>query len=150
MPELTIEIGGSVFEVACEPGQEPSLARAAQLLDAEAQRVLEAIGKSTEKRMLLLAGLMLADTMTAVEDRCSGLEDRIRAAEERTRIAEAKSAMLAANALKSETEANHRVSPGEFNQLRGEKDAALGLLTSLIAEVEALAVLVETDAVPAD
>ncbi|PJN95012.1 cell division protein ZapA, partial [Amaricoccus sp. HAR-UPW-R2A-40] len=63
MPELTIEIGGRVFEVACEPGQEPSLARAAQLLDIEANRVGEAIGRSTEKRMLLLAGLMVADTM---------------------------------------------------------------------------------------
>ena len=29
MPELILEIGGRVFEVACEPGQEPSLERAA-------------------------------------------------------------------------------------------------------------------------
>jgi cell division protein ZapA len=141
MPELTIEIGGSVFEVACEPGQEPSLARAAQLLDVEANRVLEAIGKSTEKRMLLLAGLMLADTMTALEDRCAGLEDRVRAAEERTRIAEAKSAMLATNALKLETEA--RVTPAELAQLRQEKDAATALAARLVAEVETLAERVE-------
>ena len=139
MPELTIEIGGRVFEVACEPGQEPSLARAAQLLDAEANRVTDAIGRSTEKRMLLLAGLMLADNMTALEDRYSALEDKVRAAEERTRIAEAKSAMLAANALKLETEASHRTSPGELAQLREEKDAAVALLAGLLDEVEALA-----------
>ena len=65
MPELILEIGGRVFEVACEPGQEPSLERAGALLDAEAVRIGEA-GRSTEKRMLLLAGLMLADTMTAL------------------------------------------------------------------------------------
>ena len=63
MPELILEIGGRVFEVACEPGQEPSLERAARLLDTEAVRIGDA-GRSTEKRMLLLAGLMLADTMT--------------------------------------------------------------------------------------
>ena len=63
MPELILEIGGRVFEVACEPGQEPSLERAGRLLDAEAIRIGDA-GRSTEKRMLLLAGLMLADTMT--------------------------------------------------------------------------------------
>ena len=139
MPELTIEIGGRVFEVACEPGQEPSLARAAQLLDTEANRVTDAIGRSTEKRMLLLAGLMLADNMTALEDRYAALEDKVRAAEERTRIAEAKSAMLAANALKLETEASHRANPGELAHLREEKDAAVALLAGLLEEVEALA-----------
>ncbi len=146
MPELTIEIGGRVFEVACEPGQEPSLARAAQLLDAEANRVTDAIGRSTEKRMLLLAGLMLADNMTALEDRYAALEDKVRAAEERTRIAEAKSAMLAANALKHETETSHRVSPGELAQLREEKDAAVALLAGLLDEVEALAERAEAGA----
>jgi cell division protein ZapA len=143
MPELTIEIGGRVFEVACEPGQEPSLARAAQLLDVEANRVTDAIGKSTEKRMLLLAGLMLADTMTALEDRYAALEERLRHAEERTRIAEAKSAMLAANALKLETQATHAVDPAEVAALREEKDAAVALLASMVDEVEALAVRAE-------
>lgn len=146
MPELTIEIGGRVFEVACEPGQEPSLARAAQLLDVEANRVTDAIGRSTEKRMLLLAGLMLADTMTALEDRHTALEDRLRAAEERVRIAEAKSAMLAANALKLETEASHRTSAAEINQLIAENDAALTLLAEFVDEVEALAEQVESGA----
>lgn len=146
MPELTIEIGGRVFEVACEPGQEPSLARAAQLLDVEANRVTDAIGRSTEKRMLLLAGLMLADTMTALEDRHAALEDRLRAAEERVRIAEAKSAMLAANALKLETEASHRTSAAEINQLIAENDAALTLLAEFVDEVEAFAEQVESGA----
>ena len=39
MPELVIEIGGRVYEVACEPGQEPSLERASRLLDAEGSLV---------------------------------------------------------------------------------------------------------------
>jgi cell division protein ZapA len=136
MPELTIEIGGRAFEVACEPGQEPSLARAAQLLDAEASKVGDA---STERRMLLLAGLMLADTMTGLEDRYAALEGRLRHAEERARIAEAKSAMLAANALKLETQASHAIDPAEVEALREEKDAAVALLAGLIEEVEALA-----------
>ncbi len=142
MPELTIQIGGRVFEVACEPGQESSLARAAQLLDAEANRVGE-LGRSTEKRMLLLAGLMLADTMTLLEGRYAQLEDRLRAAEERARIAEAKSAMLAANALKLETEASHRVDPAEIQALREDRDAAYALVIDLTEEVEALAARAE-------
>jgi cell division protein ZapA len=137
MPELTLEIGGRVYEVACEPGQETSLERAARLLDTEANRLAD---RSTEKRMLLLAGLMLADTMTGVEQRLAAAEDRIRAAEERARIAEAKSAMLAANALKMETEASHRVSPAEVAQLREDHEAAVGLLSRVLDEINALAV----------
>ncbi|MBP7241884.1 cell division protein ZapA [Amaricoccus sp.] len=143
MPELTVEIGGRVFDVACEPGQEPSLARAAQLLDAEAVKVSDS---TTERRMLLLAGLLLADSMTALEDRYLALEDRLRQAEERARIAEAKSAMLAANALKLETQATHIIDPRALEELHEEKDAAVALLAELVEEIEALAERAEAGA----
>ena len=138
MPELILEIGGRVFEVACEPGEEFSLERAGRLLDAEAVRIADA-GRQTEKRMLLLAGLMLADTMTALQEQLRAAEDRIRHAEERARIAEAKSAMLAANALKLETEASHKTSPAEVAALREENEAAAILLSQVLNEVTALA-----------
>jgi cell division protein ZapA len=141
MPELVLEIGGRVFEVACDPGQEASLERAARLFDAEALRIGDS--GSTEKRMLLLAGLMLADTMTGIEERLQATEERLRAAEERARIAEAKSAMLAANALKLETEASHKTSPAEVAQLRAENEAAAALLGRVLGEINALADAVE-------
>ena len=112
MPELILEIGGRVFEVACEPGQEPSLERAGRLLDTEAVRIGDA-GRSTEKRL--------------------------RHAEERVRIAEAKSALLAANALKHETEASHKTTPEDIASLREENEAAAMLLGQVVAEVNALA-----------
>lgn len=142
MPELILEIGGRVYEVACEVGQEASLERAGALLDAEATRIGEA-GRSTEKRMLLLAGLMLADTMTNVLETLRATEERLRQAEERARIAEAKSAMLAANALKLETEASHKVSPTEIAALREENEAAAFLLEQVVAELNATAETLE-------
>lgn len=139
MPELTLQIGGRAFDVACEEGQEASLTRAAKLLDTEAARVTDAIGRSTEKRMLLLAGLMLADTMTALEDKLKGVEERLRHAEERVRQTDAKAAMLAANALKLETAAAHKTPEHEVQRLRKEHEAALTLLSKTVAEVTALA-----------
>ena len=68
------------------------------------------------------------------------------AEEERTRIAEAKSAMLAANALKLETQATHAVDPAEVESLREDKEAALAMLADLVDEVEALAVRAEAGA----
>lgn len=142
MPELILEIGGRVYEVACEFGQEPSLERAARLLDNEATRIGDD-GRATEKRMLLLAGLMLGDTMTALEAELRATEERLRHAEERARIAEAKSAMLAANALKHETEASHRFSSAEVEGVREENEAAAMLLGQVVAEINALADAVE-------
>jgi cell division protein ZapA len=139
MPEVTLEIGERMFEVVCEPGEEASLERAARLLDTEATRLTAAVGKSTEKRMLLLAGLMLADTTSALEDRLRETEARLKAAEERIRITEAKAAMLAANALKLETEADHRAMPADMSKLREEHAEALDLLERVLAEVSAMA-----------
>jgi cell division protein ZapA len=138
MPELVLEIGGRMYEVACEPGQEPSLERAGRLLDTEASRIGDA-GRSTEKRMLLLAGLMLGDTMTALQDQLRATEERLRHAEERARIAEAKSAMLAANALKLETEASHKVATDDIAALREENEAAAYLLAHVVSEINTLA-----------
>jgi len=137
MPELILEIGGRVFEVACEPGQESSLEQAGRLLDAEAARIGDA-GRATEKRMLLLAGLLLADSTIALQDQLRSTEERLRQADERVRIAEAKSAMLAANALKLETEASHKASPSELAALREENEDAAMLLGHVVDEINNL------------
>ena len=69
MPEVTIHIGGRGFDVSCQDGEETVLHSAAKLLDDEAQGLLDQIGQMPESRMLLLAGLMLADKVVAQEDR---------------------------------------------------------------------------------
>jgi len=69
MPEITIHIGGRGFEVSCQEGEESYLHSAAKMLDDEAQVLSDQIGRMPEARMLLMAGLMLADKTAAVEDR---------------------------------------------------------------------------------
>ncbi len=76
MPEVNIDIGGRTFQVACQTGEEHFLQSAAQLLDSEASVLAEQIGRMPETRMLLMAGLMLAD-------KTAGIEEELRAAEAR-------------------------------------------------------------------
>ena len=76
MPEIEIEIGGRSFEVACEDGEEHYLRAAAGMLDEEASALAAQIGRIPESRMLLMAGLMLAD-------KTAGLQDKLREAEEK-------------------------------------------------------------------
>ena len=77
MPEVTITIGGRDFEVACQEGEEHYLKSAAAMLDAEASVLNAQIGRMPESRMLLMAGLMLAD-------KTAGLEEQLRYKEEQT------------------------------------------------------------------
>lgn len=69
MPEVEIKIGGRGFDVSCQEGEEHYLHSAAKMLDDEAQTLAAQIGRLPEARMLLMAGLMLADKTAGVEDR---------------------------------------------------------------------------------
>lgn len=77
MPEIDISIGGRVFQVACQDGEEHFLRSAAQLLDNEAQPLVTQMGRLPEARMLLMAGLMLADKTAALEDELRGIKAQI-------------------------------------------------------------------------
>ncbi|GGH60303.1 cell division protein ZapA [Frigidibacter albus] len=90
MPEVRISIGGREFDVACQDGEDHFLRTAAQMLDTEAQSLVGQLGRMPESRMLLMAGLLLAD-------RTAAMEDQVRTTEERAQAAEAALAELQAN-----------------------------------------------------
>ncbi len=81
MPEVTIHIGGRGFDVSCRDGEEPFLQAAAKLLDDEAQVLSDQLGRMPEARMLLMAGLMLADKAAGQEDRVQAAEAKLAAVE---------------------------------------------------------------------
>jgi cell division protein ZapA len=78
MPEVTIHIGGRSFEVACQDGEEHFLHSAAKMLDDEAQALAAQIGRLQETRMLLMAGLLLADKTANLGERLSKAEQEIK------------------------------------------------------------------------
>lgn len=77
MPEVTITIGGRQFDVACQLGEEHYLHTAAKMLDDEAQVLSDQAGRMPEARMLLMAGLMLADKTASVEDRVAEVQAQL-------------------------------------------------------------------------
>lgn len=72
MAEVRISIGGRGFDVACQDGEEGFLRAAAALLDAEATTLVDQVGRLPEARMLLMAGLMLADKTAGMEEEMRG------------------------------------------------------------------------------
>ncbi|WP_425052668.1 cell division protein ZapA [Psychromarinibacter sp. S121] len=81
MPEVTIRIGGRDYAVACQEGEEQYLNAAAQMLDTEAQVLAGQSGRLPESRVLLMAGLMLADKAAGMEEQLKAAEARVKAAE---------------------------------------------------------------------
>ncbi len=76
MAQVEIKIGGRSFEVACQDGEEHFLQTAAGMLDEEATHLSSQIGRMPEARMLLMAGLMLADKTAGLEDKVKEAADR--------------------------------------------------------------------------
>lgn len=74
MPDVSISIGGRTFDVACQLGEEQYLISAAKMLDDEAQVLSDQVGRMPEARMLLMAGLMLADKAASMEDEVAAVK----------------------------------------------------------------------------
>ena len=77
MPEVEVTVGGRPFRVACQEGEEHFLRAASGMLNAEAEALQTQLGRLPETRMLLMAGLMLADRTAAVEDELRALKARL-------------------------------------------------------------------------
>ncbi|MGC1495606.1 MAG: cell division protein ZapA [Sulfitobacter sp.] len=125
MPEIQITIGGRQFEVACQDGEESYLHSAAKMLDDEAQVLSDQVGRMPEARMLLMAGLLLADKTASVEDRI---------AEVRAELAEREAELAGLRNVKIEPE---RIEVPVVPQ------AVTDTLAEIAARAEALAAEVE-------
>ena len=79
MPEITVNVGGRPFLVACQEGEESFLHAAADLLNEQAVQLIDQIGQLPEGRMLLMSGLLLADKTAAAEEQLAAAQAEIKA-----------------------------------------------------------------------
>ncbi|WP_308914831.1 cell division protein ZapA [Jannaschia sp. LMIT008] len=74
---MTVQVGGKNFTVSCQDGEESYLSSAAEMLDREAQTLVSAGARLTTDRMLLMAGLMLADRAISADEELRGMDRRL-------------------------------------------------------------------------
>ncbi|MBL4807962.1 MAG: cell division protein ZapA [Rhodobacteraceae bacterium] len=132
MPEISVTIGDRSFSLVCDPGEEAHLKAAAKMLDTEATTLQGAIGRVTESRMLLMAGLMLADRTKELEWNSQTSTERTKGLEDRLRASEAKAAALA-------VELTNLSAEKETDMFDSELPKAMALLESTAEKLEALA-----------
>ena len=63
MPSVQIAVNGRNYEVACDAGQEQHLRELARGLDGRVRQLVKSAGPASEGRLLLMAGLLIADEL---------------------------------------------------------------------------------------
>ena len=63
MAEVTLNIAGRSYQVACRAGEEDNLLAAARLVDGKCREALAGLGTLSESRQFLFASLLLADQL---------------------------------------------------------------------------------------
>ncbi|MEL6586314.1 MAG: cell division protein ZapA [Pseudomonadota bacterium] len=132
MPDMTIQIGGRAFTVACQDGEEGYLTAAAELLDREAQSLIATGSRLTQDRMLLMAGLMLADKSISAEEELRAMDRRL--AQQTQAIDELQKAPPAAAAPQEVVKEVEKIV-----EVPKVPDAAMARLKTLADTAEALA-----------
>jgi cell division protein ZapA len=64
MPLVQVVVNGREYQVACDDGQEERLKELAQLFDKRVQALASSVGQVGDSRLLLMAGLVLADELS--------------------------------------------------------------------------------------
>ncbi len=65
MGKVSVDVGGRAYSLSCADGEEDHLASLGAMLAAKADELTAAIGTMSEPRLLLMAGLQIADELVA-------------------------------------------------------------------------------------
>jgi len=74
MAELAVMIGGRVYRVACDEGEEVRLGDLAQLVDAKISALRQRFGEIGDQRLIIMAAITLADEWAEANSRVRELE----------------------------------------------------------------------------
>jgi cell division protein ZapA len=78
MAQVTIRINGKAYDIGCEDGQEPHLQSLAEYLDKKVNELSSAVGQVGEARLLVMAGLLVADELSETGARLQEIETELR------------------------------------------------------------------------
>lgn len=81
MAEVTVDVGGRNYRLACENGEEEHLTALCSRIDAEARRLARSMGQMSESRLMLMSALMIADKLHDAEKEATALSRRLAEAE---------------------------------------------------------------------
>ena len=77
MPEVTVEIAGKKFRMACEEGQEQHLMALADRFSRTVDQLKGGVGEAGDSRLVVMAGIAVLDELAEAERKIAGLRQDI-------------------------------------------------------------------------
>jgi cell division protein ZapA len=77
MAQVVVQVNDRPYTMQCSDGEERHLQELAKLLDGEVTRIKQSVGQVGDIRVLLMAGLMVADQLAEARRRIEELQDQI-------------------------------------------------------------------------
>jgi len=74
MPLVEVVVNGREYQVACDTGQEDRLRDLAHMFDKRVQALVASVGQVGDARLMLMAGLVLADELSGAMAKSSERE----------------------------------------------------------------------------
>jgi len=64
MAQVTVQINGRSYQIACDDGQEAHLTRLGNYIDNRVQELVAAVGQVGDARLLVMVSLLIADELS--------------------------------------------------------------------------------------
>ena len=77
MAHVIVQVNGRPYTMQCPDGEEDHLKELAVLLDSEVTRVRQSVGSVGDIRLLVMAGLMVADRLSEAIKKIESLDEQI-------------------------------------------------------------------------
>ncbi|WP_350335172.1 cell division protein ZapA [Coralliovum pocilloporae] len=79
MSQISVQINGKSYRMACDDGQEDHLVGLARKFDGYISQLKEVFGEIGDQRLTVMAGIMVTDELSEMQRQISGLEAELSA-----------------------------------------------------------------------
>jgi cell division protein ZapA len=109
MAQVAVSIGGRVYRLACNEGEEPHLEALARQVDGKIDEIRGAFGEIGDQRLVVMAALTFADELTERQRTIETLEARVAESANIEAAAKQETESQAAAFAEALGEASHRI-----------------------------------------
>ena len=109
MAQVAVSIGGRVYRVACNEGEEPHLEALARQVDGKIDEIRGAFGEIGDQRLVVMAALTFADELSEARRTIDALEKRVAEGADIEAAARQETERQAAAFAEALGEASHRI-----------------------------------------
>ena len=109
MAQVTVTIGGRVYRLACNEGEEPHLETLAREIDSKIDEIRASFGEIGDQRLAIMAALTIADDASEANRRLTAANARAESAEVSATEAREEADRIARTMTDALNEMSHKV-----------------------------------------